>query len=303
MSERDLIGWVRRRLGKRGGSIIVDSGDDAAVVRIGRSPVVFKTDCVLDGIHFDSRTARPEQIGHKALARCLSDVAAMACVPSFAVVAVMAPASARTAYLRRVVTGMERTAKAFQVAIVGGDFATHRGKLGIAVALLGEQRGITPVRRNGARPGDAVAVTGRLGGSILGRHLTFRPRIREARDLARRFDLHAMIDISDGLGVDLAHVCRESGAGAILFEDRIPVSSAARKLARRDGRTALAHAVGDGEDYELLFTVPAAQAKRLDRSRKARVIGEVTALDGVYLAARGGELVEITSRGWEHRLR
>ncbi len=301
MAERDLIRWIRSRIGRRGGRIVVDSGDDAAILRIGRRQVLFKTDCVIDGVHFDSGSARPEEIGHKALARCLSDVAAMACVPSFAVAALMVPRNARELYVRRVVRGMERTAVAFKVAIVGGDVSSHPGKLAVTVALLGETAGGPPVRRSGARLGDVIAVTGTLGGSILGKHLRFVPRIREALELRRRFDIHAMIDVSDGLAVDLAHLCEESGVGAVLEEACIPVSAAARKLARRDRRSPLDHALGDGEDYEILFALPAAQSKRLERSRLGRVIGEVAAMEGLYLRRRDGRMEERTASGWEHR--
>ncbi len=301
MAERDLIRWIRSRIGRRGGRIVVDSGDDAAVLRIGRRQVLFKTDCIIDGVHFDSRKARPEEIGHKAIARCLSDVAAMACAPSFAVAAFMVPRNAREAFVRRVVQGMERTAAEFRVAIVGGDVSSHPGKLAVTVALLGETRGRLPVRRSGAQLGDVFAVTGPLGGSILGKHLRFAPRIREALDLNRRFDLHAMIDISDGLAVDLGHLCRESGVGAVLEESCVPVSAAARRLARKDRRSPLSHALGDGEDYELLFALPADQGARLERSRAGRVIGEVAAMEGLYLRRRNGRLEEIAAEGWEHR--
>lgn len=301
MAERDLIRWIRSRIGRRGGRIVVDSGDDAAVLRFGRRQVLFKTDCVIDGVHFDSGAARPEEIGHKALARCLSDVAAMACRPSFAVAAFMVPRNARELYVRRVIRGMERTAAAFGVAIVGGDVSSHPGKLAITVALLGETDRWAPVRRSGARLGDVFAVTGPLGGSILGRHLRFTPRVREALELRRRFDLHAMIDVSDGLLVDLGHLCRESGVGAVLEEASIPVSPAARRLSLRDRRSPLAHALSDGEDYELLFALPASQGGRLEKSRLGRVIGEVAAMEGLYLRRRDGRLEERAAGGWEHR--
>jgi thiamine-monophosphate kinase len=303
MGELELLRWIRSRLGRRDARILVDSGDDAAVLRLGRAQVLFKTDSVIDGVHFDSRTAKPEEIGHKALARCLSDIAAMGCAPTFAVVAMMIPRHAREAYVRRVVLGLERTARAFRTAVVGGDIAGHSGKLALSVALLGETRGRPPVRRDGARPGDAVAVTGPLGGSILGKHLRFTPRVREGLELNRRFDLHAMIDVSDGLALDLGHLCEESRAGAILYERRLPVAAAARRLARRDRRPPLEHALGDGEDYELLFTLPASQAVRLERSGLGRVIGEVTAARALLLRHRDGRLRELEPRGWEHRFR
>lgn len=303
MPELDLIRWIRRRIGTRRGRIVVDSGDDAAVLKVGRGNLLFKTDSVIDGVHFDSRTARPEAVGHKAIARCLSDIAAMGCYPTFAVVAIMIPKNAREVYIKRVLAGLERTAEKFETPVVGGDVKSHDGKLAISVALLGETRDLEPVRRSGARIGDAIAVTGPLGGSILGKHLKFRPRVREGLELNRRFELHAMIDISDGLTTDLGHLCDESRVGALLFEDRLPVSADAKRLARRDRRTPLDHALHDGEDYELLFTLPAIQAAKLERSGLGTVFGQVTGISGIYLQSASGEPRELPRRGWEHRFR
>jgi thiamine-monophosphate kinase len=303
VSEHDLIRWIRRRIGTRRGRIVVDSGDDAAVLKVGQGNLLFKTDSVIDGVHFDSRTARPEAVGHKAIARCLSDIAAMGCFPTFAVVAIMIPKNAREVYIKRVLAGLDRTAERFETPVVGGDVKSHDGRLAISVALLGETRGLEPVRRSGARVGDAIAVTGPLGGSILGKHLKFTPRVKEGLELNRRFELHAMIDISDGLSTDLGHLCEESRVGALLFEDKLPATADAKKLSRRDKRTVLDHVLNDGEDYELLFTLPAIQAAKLERSRLGRVIGQVAGMDGIYLQRKDGSLREVEKAGWEHRFR
>ncbi len=303
MSELDLIRWIRRRIGTRKGRIVVDSGDDAAVLKVGQGNILFKTDSVIDGVHFDSRTARPEDVGHKAIARCLSDIAAMGCVPTFAVVAMMIPRNARQVYLQRVLKGLDRTAEKFKTPVVGGDVKSHAGKLAISVALLGETRDLAPIRRSGARNGDVIAVTGTLGGSILGKHLKFTPRVKEGLELNRRFEIHSMIDVSDGVSTDLGHICDESGVGAVLFEDRLPASADAKRLARKDRRTVLDHVLNDGEDYELLFTLPAVQSAKLERSKLGRVIGQVTPMQGLYLQDRKGRLREIERRGWEHRFR
>jgi thiamine-monophosphate kinase len=299
VSELDLIRWIRGRIGKRAGRIIVDSGDDAAVLKGGRGHLLFKTDSVIDGVHFDSRTARPEEIGHKALARCLSDIGAMGCYPTFAVVAMMIPRNAREAWIKRLLTGLDRTARAFDTAVVGGDVATHAGKLAINVALLGETRGLAPIRRSGARIGDAIAVTGPLGGSIRGKHLRFTPRVREGIELNRRFEIHSMIDVSDGLATDLGHLCEESRVGAVVDETRVPIAPAARRL---DGLP-LDHALFDGEDYELLFTLPPTEAVRVEKAKRGKVIGQISAIDGIYLRNAKGDLREVQRRGWEHRFR
>jgi thiamine-monophosphate kinase len=299
VGELDLIRWIRGRVGKRAGRIIVDSGDDAAVLKRGRGHLLFKTDSVIDGVHFDSRSARPEEIGHKAIARCLSDIGAMGCYPTFAVVAMMIPRNAREAWIKRLLTALERTAARFDTAVVGGDVASHAGKLAINVALLGETRGLPPVRRSGARVGDAIAVTGPLGGSILGKHLRFTPRVREGIELNRRFEIHSMIDLSDGLATDLGHVCTESRVGAVVDETRVPIAPAARRLPGLP----LDHALFDGEDYELLFTLPQTEAVRVEKAGRGRVIGQISAADGIYLRNRRGDLREVQRRGWEHRFR
>jgi thiamine-monophosphate kinase len=301
VSELELLRWIRARLPRRDGRVVVDSGDDAAVLRLGRGPVVFKIDSVLEGVHFDRRTARPEDIGHKAMARPLSDVAAMGATPTFALAAMMIPREARASEVRRVILGMERTARRFGVAIVGGDLASHAGGLALSVALLGEMRGGSPLRRSGARAGDVLAVTGALGGSRLGKHLRFVPRVREAREIRRRFRVRAMIDLSDGLLRDLGHLCEAGGVGAVLEEARIPISAAARTMARRDGRSPLDHALADGEDYELLFALPAEEGPALERARLGRVIGRVERRPGLRLVRRDGGEEILEPRGWEHR--
>ncbi len=300
MGELELIRWIRSRIPRRPGVVVV-SGDDAAVLRIGRRDVLFKTDSVIDGVHFRGEAASPEAIGRKAVARCLSDIAAMGGVPTFAVASLMIPRRARGGYVRRIVLGAERIARRFGVAIVGGDVAVHGGPLAISVALLGEMRGLKPVRRGGARAGDAIFVTGPLGGSLLGRHLKFTPRVREGRALNRRFRLHAMIDISDGLAADLGHVCVESGVGAVLREDRVPVSAAARRLARSEGGSVLDRALSDGEDYELLFAVGRREAGAVTRSGLGREVGVFVKRPGLRLRRRDGSMREIAASGWVHR--
>jgi hypothetical protein len=190
----------------------------------------------------------PEEIGHKAIARCLSDIGAMGCYPTFAVVAMMIPRNAREAWIKRVLTGLDRTARKFDTAVVGGDVASHAGKLAINVALLGEPRGLPPVRRSGARVGDAIAVTGPLGGSILGKHLRFTPRVHEGIELNRRFEIHSMIDLGRP-GDDLATCAREPGrrGGG---RDRLPIAPQARRLPGYPSTTRFRRR------DELLFTLP-----------------------------------------------
>src|SRR5262249_21538661 len=152
--------------------------------------------------------------------------------------------------------GLRHVADAFDTVIVGGDTNSWGGPLVISVTLLGEATERGPVRRAGAKPGDWLLVTGPLGGSILGKHLDFTPRVREALQLHQFADLHAMIDISDGLAADVDHLCSESRCGAVLRAEAIPISEAARSI--HDGRSPLDHALSDGEDFELVFALPPA---------------------------------------------
>lgn len=294
MSELSFLRWIHERVGRRGGAIVVDTGDDAAVLRIGGADVLFKTDSVIEGVHFAG--ASPREIGHKALARCLSDIGAMGGRPTFALVAMTCPHKTPARVLKRIYLGMESTAKRFGTSIVGGDFASHDGPLALTVSLLGEMDGVTPVLRSGARPGDVVGVTGALGGSILGKHLRFTPRVKEGRRLATRFGARALIDLSDGLATDLRHVCEASGVGAVLDAARVPITPAARRMSKKSGRSPLEHALTDGEDYELLYAVPAAAAKRVEAAGLGTSIGRFTEEKGLHWT----DARELKLRGWEH---
>jgi thiamine-monophosphate kinase len=187
------------------------------------------------------------------------------------------------------------------VALVGGDTNAWDGKLVISVTLLGEATARGPVTRSGARPGDWLFVTGPLGGSILGHHLDFTPRVREALALHEAVELRAMLDISDGLAADLNHVCEESKCGAVLHADAIPISDAARELARTSGKTPLQHALGDGEDFELLFAVSPEDGARLLRERPVPGLAKVGECveSGLWLEESGAR-TPLAPTGWVH---
>src|SRR5262249_6123317 len=196
-------------------------------------------------------------------------------------------------------TGLREVADAFDTAIVGGDTNSWDGPLVISVTLLGEATGRGPVRRSGARPGDWLLVTGPLGGSIRGKHLDFTPRVREAQRLHELVDLHAMIDISDGLAADLGHVCAESGCGAVLSAEVIPIAPDARQMG--DSRSPLEHALQDGEDFELVFAVSPQDGRRLVESQP--VPGIILTRIGECLAAglwleEGGVRRPLEPRGY-----
>ena len=205
---------------------------------------------------------------------------------------------------RELYVGLREAADAFGVAVVGGDTNSWDGGLVVSVTLLGEATARGPVRRGGARPGDWVFVTGPLGGSLLGRHLDFTPRVREALRLHERFDLHAMIDVSDGLAADLNHILEESGCGAVLDAESIPVAPAAFERSRTTGLTPLEHALGDGEDFELVFTVSPPDGVRLRGTAlpgfEPTKIGECVD-DGLWLETNG-ERRPLEPTGWVHDL-
>jgi thiamine-monophosphate kinase len=282
----------------------VGIGDDGAVVELpGGTPVVLTTDSVVEGVHFEQGT-EPALAGRKAAARGVSDVAAMAARPFCSVGAITFPGGWDEAECREVSRGLFEACREFSAPLVGGDLASGGERLTISVTVLGIPGPKGPVLRSGAQVGDAVCVTGRLGGSIRGRHLTFRPRVEEALALAEGFDLHAMIDISDGLSTDALHLAEASGQGLLLRAERIPLSGEAAALARQTGREPLWHALNDGEDYELLFCLPPRQAADLEETGICEVgvtiVGEVIEGGGSFLEGPGGRREPLEPGGWEH---
>jgi thiamine-monophosphate kinase len=297
MNEFELIAqWTRALPGNA--SVIVGAGDDCAVLDSGQPGrwLLLKTDAVVQGIHF-SATAAPERIGHKALGRCLSDIAAMAGRPLAALITMALPSHFDPAFLQRIYTGMSRLAEQHGVAIVGGETTTNPGGLLISVCLLGDVAADKCILRSGAKGGDALLVTGELGGSLAGRHLEFEPRLAEARWLAGHFAVHAMIDLSDGLAGDLRHLLQRGKVGAEILASAIPISRAARLQAKAGSpaKSPLQAALGDGEDFELLFTVAGRDAVPLldawkKQFPKVRLscIGKITSAPGLKLRDKTG---------------
>lgn len=292
MSERDFIRWVQRQV-RRSPDVLVDIGHDTAIVRGSRLSIL-KVDNVIEGVHFRRRTP-PGLIGRKAMMRPLSDVAATAGTPRYALIAWAMPRRA-SSIIKKVFTGIRRAGERHGVRIVGGDLSVYDGPFLISVTIVGEP-GPAWFPRSGAKPGDIVSVTGALGGSILGKHLRFEPRFREARALAKSGGLHAMMDISDGLRIDLDRMCEASGVGATLVDRLIPVSRDAERLSRRTRRSALAHAMADGEDYELLVATTERVAHRFDFLHP---IGEITQQRGLRLLGRDLEFHKLDPAGWSY---
>ena len=327
MSELEFIRWLRERVGGDP-RVPVGPGDDAAVVRLagGRDAVV-TTDMMIEGVHFElmgqGRTSRPNHpttarlVGRKALAINLSDLAAMAAEPVAAFVSVALPRPPQPPpraggeegdkLARELFEGIQELADAFGVVVAGGDTNGTDGPLVVNVTLVGQTTERGPVLRSGARPGDAILVSGRLGGSLAGRHLTFEPRVREALQLHARYALHAMIDLSDGLATDLRHILEESGCGAVLDPNRIPISDAAKEAAAQGGPSALARALGDGEDFELCFTLSEADARRLLAEQplgevRLSQVGRIVAGAGLWWEDEDGGRKPIDVAGYEHAI-
>jgi len=292
MDEFELIGRLTRSL-PTNQSVVVGPGDDCAVLDMGlpNHLLLFKTDAVVAGVHFNL-SAPPEKVGHKALGRCLSDIAAMAGTPTAALITIGLPQDFEPQFVEAVYAGVNALAQRHQVAIVGGETTACPERMFISVALLGWAARGKCVLRSGAEAGDAIFVTGELGGSLAGKHLEFEPRLAEARWLAEHFAVHAMIDLSDGLAGDLRHMLRASRMGAELLSAAIPISRAARLAAKEGSSTKppLVAALTDGEDFELLFTLASKDAVPLLDAWKNQFpklpltcIGKVKAGEGISI--------------------
>jgi thiamine-monophosphate kinase len=304
--ETDFIRWLRDRLPPHP-SLQVGLGDDAAILRLAdRADTVVTTDLLTDGVDFRLAEIDPRRAGRKALAVNLSDLAAMAARPVAVVVSLALPQQGCIELAQQLYEGLLPLAQEYDVAVAGGDTNTWHGPLAISITAIGETTRRGPLRREGASSGDVLVVTGQFGGSILGKHLDFRPRVAEALLLNDRYELHAGIDVSDGLSLDLARLVAESGCGAEIDPDAVPVAPAAQELANdpRGNKSPLDHALGDGEDFELILAVPPAEASRLLSDQPLDVpvtrIGRCTAEPGLWTRDPQGNRQTLPPTGWEH---
>jgi thiamine-monophosphate kinase len=307
VNEFELIAKLAKSL-PTNETVVAGAGDDCAVLDLGvpEKLLLFKTDAVVEGIHFTAETP-PEKIGYKALARCLSDIAAMAGMPVAALVTLGLPKKFDATRVAQIYDGMNALAKKHNVAIVGGETTTNPGGIFISIALLGTIGRGKQILRSGAKVGDAIFVTGELGGSLLGRHLDFEPRLAEARWLAEHFAIRAMADLSDGLAGDLGHILVASGVGAVLLKTSLPVSPAA-KLQSKSSSAKPPHlaALTDGEDFELVLTVSGKDAVRLLDEWKKKFpkvklscVGKIVAGEGIILRDRNGSQ-KLNAHGYTH---
>jgi len=306
--EFELISRLSAKL-PTGDSVVVGAGDDCAVIDAGVPDQwqLHKTDAVVEGVHF-TPDADPQQVGHKALGRALSDIAAMAGTPRWATVTLGLPTGFEAKRIESVYDGMAALAKRHAVSLVGGETVANRERLFIGVSLVGEVAREKCILRSGANVGDGVWVTGELGGSIAGHHLSFKPRLAEARWLAEYHQPSAMIDLSDGLAGDLDHLLHATGAGAELLESALPIRREARLRAKESeaAKPPMLAALTDGEDYELCFTLGQGRAVELLDQFKQQFpdtplccIGKLVVKPGLKIRQKTG-LMEIATRGHVH---
>ncbi len=298
--ERALIERIRRRVMASGTPLTdglrVGIGDDCAVT-MPPDPAQWDTlltsDAVIENVHFMPATDAA-LVGHKAIGRCLSDVAAMGGEPCWALVNLVAPPSTPLAWADAMMNGLIDTAATCAATVVGGDVATGP-TLQVHVFLVGRVAVGHAVRRDGARPGDAIFVTGQLGGSLAGRHLTFQPRLAEGAWLRAGGWASAMIDLSDGLGIDARRLLTASGVAGRIFLDQLPLTAAAANM--KDGSTALDHALSDGEDYELLFSVNSAKKDTILKEWADAGLTTTCTRIGEIVEGDAGRLEGVTAEG------
>lgn len=309
LSEFKLINWIRQQSTPSHPDLQTGIGDDMAIMQMAGQQLLITTDMLLEGVHFDLETATLEQVGYKSMAVSLSDCAGMAAVPFIAVVGVALPKEMTMKQAKQLYQGLQKAAEQFNCPIVGGDTTRWDKPMAIDVTMLARQGNRPPVHRSGALVGDIIMTTGTLGGSLADKHLNFVPRVKEALMLTDLVTINAMMDISDGISSDLRHICRESRVGAVIDARSIPISAAVKQ-----SENALAAALNDGEDFELLFTLCPEEAAVLEQKwpalsdLKLSPIGRIIATDKeasgekyrVFLKTFDETITPLEPKGWEH---
>jgi len=273
-------------------------GDDAAVI----GDRIITVDMLTEGVDFILAETDLRWIGRKALAVNLSDIAAMGGVPRWIFMAVALPRTGALELAEQLLSGMQPLIDRYNLILAGGDTNTWDGGLVISITVIGCVPEWGVFRRSSGKAGDRIFVTGKLGGSILHHQFHFEPRINEALHLNEHYEIHAAMDISDGLTLDLHRLATESRLGATLYESAIPIAEDAVKLSQQSGRSPLEHALSDGEDFELLFTVSPQEAEKLLAAQPFALyeIGELTAESGLRIVAADGVTKPLLPSGFEH---
>jgi thiamine-monophosphate kinase len=318
--EYELIERVRRKFASTADGVRTGIGDDAAVLRLAkRAEWVVTTDAFLENVHFLRRVHPPRAVGYKALARATSDLAAMGARPRYFLLTLALPAACTAKWLDDFLGGMTLAARGFGLILVGGD-TTMYPTVVVSLTVIGEIDPGRAILRSGARPGDLICISGRLGEAELGlrlvqkglhkkkhwkklvkKHFYPEPRLVLGQWLVEHRCATAMIDTSDGLSTDLGRICKASGVGARLFAEKIPLVSVPSEL-KRLGLDPMRLALDGGEDYELLFTVPQRLAWLLPRKEAGvpvSVIGEITHGKGITLLDSRGRGAPLRPGGWD----
>ncbi|MFO1001937.1 MAG: thiamine-phosphate kinase [Planctomycetaceae bacterium] len=318
-TENDFIRRLARRFPLRP-PVEVGIGDDGAVLRCGRGTghnltqfetdrIVVVTDMLLDGVHFELDKISPSLAGRKAVAVNLSDLAAMACFPTAAFVSIAVPKAMKTPsgeFLDELYAGIESLTDQFSFTLAGGDTNSWNGPFAINVCLTGTPMRERPVLRSGAKPGDHLFVTGPLGGSLhFGRHLTFEPRLKLAEWLTENANVNAMMDLSDGLSMDLSRMMEASKTGAVIHSESIPIHPEVPSNTSQERR--LSSALSDGEDFELLLSLADSGATTIiEKAARSGMtfhkIGRVTADSRIQLLSSDGTSRPMNLAGWQHEL-
>ncbi len=329
LGEFPLIDRVARIVGVERADVVMGIGDDVAILDCGGEDwLLAKVDSQVEGTHYRTDLITPRQLGRRALAINLSDIAAVGGRPTHALVSLALQADTDVAWVDELYRGLREEGDRFGVVVVGGNMASSPGQAFIDVIVLGSVQRDHAILRAGARPGDSVLVSGRLGDSaaglrllldaslqvseaerepLLARHLTPVPRLLESAVIAGSGLATAMIDLSDGLSSDIGHVCERSAVGVRLWEEQLPISAGARHVAELCNEPGWRLALNGGEDYELCFTAPAADAGRLpariekQTGTAVTVVGEILPKDeGRWFVLKDGREVELGAGGWDH---
>ncbi len=300
-NERDFAEWLVSRCGRLPSGMTIPIGDDMGGIPAGSGQILVSSDMLLDGVHFDSKQHSFAMVGRKAAACNLSDCAAMAVRPLGVVVSLALPKTSGLDDAKAIMEGVIRVCEQFDCVLIGGDTTRWNHALVIDVAIVAEPYpGIDPIRRSEAEAGDRIFVTGPLGGSIRSRHMTFTPRVNEARKIASELGgrLHAMMDISDGLGIDLDRMMNASNTGAVLERSAVlQVASPDLRDVESSDDGLIEHVLSDGEDYELLIAADVNDAVAGELGLTP--LGVVTERKNLMLKSEGTE-TQIEPGGWQH---